>query len=238
MSEKNEATLPEVPAAASRRQFLGSAAVAAAAVAGVPALLAACGESATEAQPRSGTSTPASPRASLNGGRDPGATLHKMMVATLGSATDVKVPALEKGVTTKYLQRVITDTDRTGTGLATVLKSSYKFADGTTVQVVVQSSLGRAWSPRTISKQSDLAYAMKDALATNTLHEGVLRDSLTVGKPVVALSKSSLVAFQDSVASDYYGNHLDIASRGFSDVFNSTVSGIAIASTTRDLNRC
>jgi len=237
MSEKNESTLPDVPAAASRRQFLGSAAVAAAAVAGVPALLAACGESATEAQPRS-ANTPASPRASLNGGRDPGVTLHKMMVATLGSATDVKIPALEKGVTTKYLQRVITDTDRTGTGLATVLKSSYKFADGTTVQVVVQSSLGRGWPARTISKQSDLVYAMKDALATNTQHEGVLRESLNTGAYVVAVSKSSLVAFQDSVASDYYGNHLDIVSRGFSDVFNTTVSGIKIASTTRDLNRC
>lgn len=238
MSEKNESILPDVPAAASRRQFLGNAAVAAAAVAGVPALLAACGESVTDAQPRTGAATPAAPRGSLNGGRDPGATLHKMMVATLGSATDVKVPALEKGVTTKYLQRVITDTDRTGTGLATVLKSSYKFADGTTVQVVVQSSLGRGWPARTISKQSDLVYAMKDAMATNTLSEGVLRESLNTGAYVVAVSKSSLVAFQDSVASDYYGNHLDIVSRGFSDVFNTTVSGIKIASTTRDLNRC
>lgn len=237
MSEQNESTLPDVPAAASRRQFLGNAAVAAAAVAGVPALLAACGESVTDAQPRTGAATPAAPRGSLNGGRDPGQTLHKMVAGTIGSATDVKVPALEKGVTTKYLQRVITDNDRTGTGLATVMRGSYKFADGTTVQVVVQDSRGRAWPARTISKQSDLVYAMKDALATNTLNEGVLRESLT-GAYVVAVSKSSLVAFQDSVASDYYGNHLDIASRGFSDVFNTTVSGIRIASTTRDLNRC
>jgi len=238
MSEKNDLTLFEAPPVANRRQFLGSAAVAAATVAGVPALLAACGESATGAQPRDAASTPSSPRASLNGGRDPSATLHKMMAGTIGSAPDVKVPALEKGTTTTYIQRVVTDTDRTGTGLATVLKKSYSFANGATVQVIVQNSTGRAWTPRTISKQSDLAYAMKDALATNTLHEGVLRDSLTTGMPIVAVSKSSLVAFQDSVASDYYGNHLDIASRGFSDVFSTTVGGYKIASTTRDLNRC
>ncbi|HET7232304.1 MAG TPA: hypothetical protein VFJ16_20020 [Longimicrobium sp.] len=236
MSDQNEPTLPEAPAAASRRQFLGSAAVAAAAVAGVPALLAACGESVTDAQPRAAGAT--APRASLNGGRDPGATLHKMVAGTIGSAPDVKVPALEKGATTTYLQRVVTDNDRVGTGLATVMKALHKFANGTTVQVVVQSSLGRTWPARTISKQSDLVYAMKDALSTNTQHEGVLRESLNAGNAIVAVSKSSIVAFQDSVASDYYGNHLDIVSRGFSDVFNSTVSGYKIASTTRDLNRC
>ncbi|HEU4561928.1 MAG TPA: hypothetical protein VFS20_29145 [Longimicrobium sp.] len=236
MSEKNDATLPETPPAANRRQFLGSAAVAAATLAGVPTLLAACGESATEAQPRStGTSAP---RASLGGGRDPGATLHKMVAGTIGSAPDVKIPALEKGSTTTYIQRVITDSDRTGTGLSTVLKKSYKFSNGTTVQLIVQDSRGRAWPARTIGKQSDLVYAMKDALATNTLHEGVLKTSLNAGSSIVALSKSSIVAFQDSVASDYYGNHLDIASRGFSDVFNASVGGYPIASTTRDLNRC
>jgi hypothetical protein len=156
----------------------------------------------------------------------------------VGQSTDVKVPALEKGVTTTYLQRIVTDTDRTGTGLATVLKPSFKFSNGTTVQVIVQSSAGRAWAARSIKVQSDLAYAMKDALATNPLHAGVLKDSLTAGNAVVALSKSSVIAFRDSVASDYYGNHLDLASRGFSDIFNATVSGIAIASTMRDLNRC
>lgn len=238
MSEKHDPHLPEVPAAANRRQFLGSAAVAAAAVAGVPALLAACGEGVTEAQPRGATTAPAGPRASLGGGPDFGGTLHKMVAGTIGSAPDVSVPALEKGTTTKYLQRVVTDTDRTGTGLATVLKSSYRGADGTTVQLIVQDSRGRAWPARTISKQSDLVYAMKDALATNTLHAGVLRESLTVGKPVVAISKSSVIQFADSVASDYYGNHLDVASRGFCDIFNTTVSGIKIASTTRDPLRC
>lgn len=241
MSERNDAAvLPELeaPRPANRREFLGRTAVAAAAVAGIPALLAACGESATGPESARTASPAAGPRASLGGGRDPGVTLHAMMVATVGSATDVTVPALEKGVTTKYLQRVITDTDRTGTGLATILKPSYKFTDGTTVQVVVQGSTGRAWPARTISKQSDLVYAMKDALATNPKQDGVLRESLNLGNAVVAISKSSVVQFQDGVASDYYGNHLDVFSRGMSDVFNTTVNGIKLASTTRDLSRC
>ena len=239
MSERKDA-LPEVrDRTASRRQFLGKAAATAVAASAIPAVLAACGESATASEE---THTPISSglRASLNGGRDPGVTLNKMMSGTLGQATDVKIPALEKGTTTRYLQRVITDTSRTGTGLATVLKASYAFSDAnrTTVQVIVQDSLGNRWSPRRIGVQSDLAYAMKDALATNSLVDGVLKDSLTAGKPVIAASKSSIVAFQDSVASDYYGNHVDVAARGFSDLFNTTVSGISLASTTRDLNRC
>jgi len=238
MSEKLDGSLPQAPLlpAANRRQFLGNAAAAAAAVVGVPALLAACGDGVTDAQ-TGRTTTAEGPRASLGGGRDPSVTLHNMMAATIGSATDVKVPALEKGVTTTYIQRVVTDTDRTGTGLATVLKGSYKFSNGATVQVIVQNGRGTVWPARNISKQSDLVYAMKDALATNTLHYGVLRESLT-GSAVVAISKSSVIQFQDSAASDYYGNHLDVASRGFSDVFNTTVSGIKLASTTRDITRC
>lgn len=236
MSEKLDGSPPQAPASvANRRQFLGNAAAAAAAVVGVPALLAACGEGVTDAQ--TGRTGAAAPRASLAGGRDPGVTLHSMMAATIGNATDVKVPALEKGATTTYIQRVVTDTDRTGTGLATVLKGSYKFSNGTTVQVIVQNGRGTVWPARSISKQSDLVYAMKDALATNTLHYGVLRESLT-GSAVVAISKSSVIQFQDSAASDYYGNHLDVASRGFSDVFNTTVAGIKLASTTRDITRC
>ncbi len=238
MSEKTDVALPQAEAPrANRRQFLGNAAAAAAAVVGVPALLAACGDGVTEAQPNR-TTAAGGVRASLSGGRDPGVTLHLMMAATLGSATDVKVPALEKGTTTTYIQRVVTDTDRTGTGLATVLKSSYKFSTGATVQVIVQNGRGTVWPARGISKQSDLVYAMKDALATNTLHYGVLRESLNTGNAVVAISKSSVIQFQDSVASDYYGNHLDVASRGFSDIFNTTVSGIKLASTTRDITRC
>lgn len=237
MSERKDEATPVLDRPASRRQFLGKAAATAVAATAIPTVLAACGESATASEE---THVPISSglRASLNGGRDPGVTLHKMMAATLAQATDVKIPALEKGVTTKYLQRVVTDTSRTGTGLATVLKASYKFTDGTTVQVVVQDSLNRAWAPRRIATNSDLAFAMKDALATNTLVDGVLKSSVNAGSAVVALSKSSLVAFQDGVASDFYGNHLDIVSRGFSDVFNTTVAGITIASTTRDLNRC
>ena len=240
MSERKDA-LPEAAAElerpASRRAFLGKAAATAVAATAIPSVLAACGESATASEE---THTPISSglRASLAGGRDPGVTLNKMMSATLGQATDVKIPALEKGVTTQYLQRVVTDNSRTGTGLATVLKASYKFSNGTTVQVIVQDSRGTRWSPRTIGKNSDLALAMKDALATNPLVDGVLRSSVNAGSAVVALSKSSIVAFQDGVASDIYGNHLDIVSRGFSDVFNTTVAGITIASTTRDLNRC
>ncbi|HEX8243801.1 MAG TPA: hypothetical protein VF541_09905 [Longimicrobium sp.] len=240
MSERKDA-LPEAGTdvaerPASRRAFLGKAAATAVAATAIPSVLAACGESATASE----TTTPVSNglRASLAGGRDPGGTLHKMVAGTIGSAPDIKVPALEKGSSTTYLQRVITDNSRVGTGLATVMKSLHKFSNGTTVQVLVQDSIGRTYSPRTIGKNSDLAYAMKDALATNTLVEGVLRTSLQAGSAVVALSKSSIVAFQDGVASDYYGNHLDIVSRGFCDLFNATVAGISIASTTRDLNRC
>jgi hypothetical protein len=224
------------PAGHDRRQFLAKAAVAAV---GVPTLLAACADGVTQPQaaPTGGDTTP-SPRGSLAGGRSPAATLHYMMAATIGTSTDVQVPALEKGTTTTYLQRVVTDNDRTGTGLATILRATYTFSNGTTARVVVQDSFGRTWPARTVKGQSDLTYAMKDALATNPLHVGVLRDSLTAGNPVVALSKSSVIAFRDSVASDYYGNHLDLASRGFSDIFNTSVAGIKLASTMRDLNRC
>lgn len=227
---------PEAPAGHDRRQFLAKAAVAAV---GVPALLAACSDGVTqpEAAAQGGDTMPR-PHGSLAGGRSPAATLHYMVAATIGTSTDVQVPALEKGTTTTYQQRIVTDNDRTGTGLATVLRPTYTFSNGTTARVVVQDSFGRTWPARSVKAQSDLAYAMKDALATNPLHVGVLKDSLTAGNPVVALSKSSVIAFRDSVASDYYGNHLDLASRGFCDIFNTTVAGIKIASTMRDLNRC
>lgn len=240
--EKNAGIIPEIDIArpASRRQFLGTGVAAAVAATGASALLAACGESATAAKPASdgGAAAPGQPRLSLNGGRDPGVTLHYQMAATIGSATDVKVPALEKGTTTTYIQRVVTDTDRTGTGLATVLKSIYKFSTGTTVQVIVQDSGGKVWPARRVGVQSDLAYAMKDALATNTLSYGVLKDSLTAGNAVVHISHSSIIQYYDGVASDYYGNHLDVASRGFCDVFNTTVAGIKLAATTADPSRC
>lgn len=226
------------PGGQQRRQFLGRAAAIAVAATGVPALLGACDAGgATEPDARRAPE-PGQPRQSLGGGRDPGATLHKMVAGTIGSAPDVKVPALEKGTTSTYVQRVITDTDRTGTGLATVLKSSFKFANGTTVQLIVQDSRGRVWPPRAVSKNSDLAYAMKDAMASNPLHVGVQRVSLTAGSAVISIAKSHIVQFPDSVASDIYGNHNDIAARGFCDLFRNTVGGIQIASTTRDPSRC
>src|SRR6201999_102306 len=118
------------------------------------------------------------------GGPNFGNTVHKMVAGTIGSAPDVTIPALEKGSSTKYLQRVVTDSDRTGTGLATVLKGVVKNAAGVTVQLLVQDSRGRAWPARGVSKQSDLAYAMKDAMATNPNHLGVHRASLTAGSHI------------------------------------------------------
>jgi hypothetical protein len=239
MSDRDDAVLPDLASTrpANRREFLGKTAVAAAAAAGIPALLAACGESATASDATRGT-TAASPRASLAGGRDFGQTVSKMVAGTVGSATDVKVPALEKGVNTTYLQRIVTDTDRTGTGLATVLKGVVKNAAGVTVQIRVQDSRGTAWPARTISKQSDLAYAMKDAMATNPNHLGVHRASLTAGSHVISISKSHIVQFQDGVASDIYGNHNDVMSRGLSDIFNTSVAGYPIAATTHDPAHC
>lgn len=241
MTERKDEALAVLDAPASRRQFLGRAAATAAVVSGASALLAACGESATgpdAAKPQGPAGS--QPRFSLAGGKDPGVTLHLQMSATLGNSTDTKIAALEKGVTTTYIQRVITDNDRTGTALATVLKQTYKFTDtaGTTVQVIVQNSLGTRWSPRKIGVQSDLAYCMKDALINNSLAVGVLKDSLTTGNPIVAVISASVIQYQDGVASDYYGNHNDIAARGYCDIFLPTVAGYPIASTTRDLRRC
>ena len=242
MSERQDAAvLPDLesPRPANRRQFLGKSAVAAVAAAGIPSLLAACGESTTGPTEATSTARPAGGlRPSLSGGKNFGATVNKMVAGTIGSSSDVKIPALEKGVTTTYLQRIITDTDRTGTGLATVLKGKVTSPAGVTVQILVQDSRGRAWPPRTISKQSDLAYAMKDAMATNPNHLGVHRASLTAGSHVISISKSSIVQFQDSVASDIYGNHNDIHARGMCDLFNTSVAGYPIASTTHDPLHC
>ncbi len=229
----------EQPAKASRRQFLGKAAVTAAAVTGVPALLAACSDTGTEPEAaRTPTSPAGGPRASLAGGPRFEQTVAKMVAGTIGGASDVKVPALEKGNTTNYLQRVITDSDRTGTGLATVLKGVVKSPSGITVQILVQDSRGRAWPARTINKQSDLAYAMKDAMATNPNVYGVHRASLSAGSHIIAVSKSHIVQFADSAASDVFGNHNDIMARGLCDIFQSQVSGFKIASTTQDPKFC
>lgn len=223
-----------------RREFLGKTAVMAVAATGVPALLAACAESAPTEPAATSTTFGTAPgaRRSLGGGPNFGQTVNKMAAATLGAATDVKVPALEKGTTTNYLQRIITDSDRTGTGLATVLKGVVKSPSGVTVQIVVQDSRGKVWPARSVSSNSDLAYAMKDALATNPNHLGVHRASLQKGSHVISISKSHIVQFHDSVKSDIYGNHNDILARGLCDLFSSSVAGIPLAATTRDPSRC
>jgi hypothetical protein len=242
----NDPQDPEVPAveALGRRKFLGSAAVAAVAAVGVPSLLAACDSgSGTDARPEDAQAAAPTTGPSLGTiGIDPWMVVHEKIAATIGSASNVKVGALERVGTYAYLQRVITDDDRVGTGLATIMRTSFRFTDEkgitTTLYVYVYTSGGRRHLPRTISKQSDLVYAMKDGLATNTLADGVLRESLETGKPIVAIFKSAVLQFQASASSDYYGNYLQVASRGASDIFNGSVAGYPLASTTRDFKAC
>lgn len=234
----------ERPVELGRRQFLGNAAAAAVAAVGVPALLGACDSgSVTEAQPEGGgAQAPTSAPSRYTVGLDPWLVVHEKIAATIGAASNVKVPALERIGTNAYRQLVITDDDRVGTGLATILRVSYQFVDErgvkTLLYVYSYTSTGRRHLPRTISKQSDLVYAMKDALASNTLADGVLRDSLVTGKPIVAIFKSAVLQFQASASSDYYGNYLQVASRGASDIFNGSVAGYPLASTTRDFKQC
>lgn len=221
-----------------RRKFLSTAA---AAVVGAPVLLGACDNS--PAAPSEGTASPTSGTARFASmGIDPWIAVAHQIAATVGSASNVNVPALEKSGTNSYLQRVVTDDDRTGTGLATVLRSSYKWtnASGVTssMAVYVVATGGKRWPARTVVKKGDLAYAMKDAFATNTLSEGVLKESLELNKPIVALFKSAVVQFEASATSDYYGNQLEVLSRSACDIFNPSVGGFAIASTTRDPKRC
>ena len=242
---QDEVSLPDAerPAELGRRQFLGNAAAAAVAAVGVPALLGACDSgSATEARPEALAEAPTSGPARGTVGLAPWLVVHEKIAATIGSASNVRVPALERTGTNSYRQLVLTDDDRVGTGLATILRGSYKFVDanGTSTGLTVQvwNNSGRRWSPRTISRQSDLVYAMKDALATNTLADGVLKESLDTGKPIVAIFKSAVLQFQASATSDYYGNYLQVASRGASDIFNGSVAGYPLASTTRDFKQC
>jgi hypothetical protein len=227
-SEKDHSPETEAPKQPGRREFLAAAA----AVVAVP-VLAGCDTDAP-VEPRMVTAS--APRAQLAGSKEPWWTLHKKLAASIGAAKNVSVPALER-VTGGYLQRVVTDDDRTGTGLATVLQSSHTF-DTVKVTVVVQNSYGKRWSPRTVYKQSDLVYAMKDALATNVCSCGVLRDSLDPSRPVVAIFGPCVVKFFDSVKSDYYGNFQQVAACAFCDLFNSTVGGFKVTATTRDLSHC
>jgi hypothetical protein len=236
----------EAPAAVDRRAFLGKGAVMAAAAVGAPALLAAC-DAQTTAPEASPTATAGGTDPSMVAGTvggcptshvspQPWWALHYTVAGTIGSTTYVKVPTLEKG-TYGYIQRVITDDSRIGTALATILRKDYKWENGAAT-VIVQDSRGKAWARRSIAKQEDLAYAMKDALATNTLAYGVLRDSLSTGKPVIAVVKSSVIQYFDSVASDYWGNRLKPSACAFSGIFASAVSSIAITTTIWDKTRC
>lgn len=242
-TKKEEISPQEAPAQVDRRAFLGKGAVMAAAAVGAPALLAACDAETTA--PLASEAAAAGP--SMVGGTvggcptshvspQPWWALHHTVAGTIGSTTYVKVPTLEKG-TYGYVQRVITDDSRIGTALATVLRKDYKWDNGSAT-VIVQDSRGKAWPRRSIGSQADLAYAMKDALATNTLAYGVLRDSLTKGKPVIAVVKSSVIQYFDSVASDYWGNRLKPSHCAFSGIFASAVSSIAITTTIYDRTRC
>ena len=234
------ADAPENP---DRRAFLGRSAVMAAAAVGAPALLAACDAEATAPEASGRTATAGTDGPSMSHvnpcshvSPQPWWALHYTVAGTIGSTTYVKVPTLEKG-TYGYVQRVITDDSRIGTALATVMRKDYKWSNGSAT-VIVQDSRGKAWPRRSIGSQSDLAYAMKDALATNTIAAGVLRDSLTKGKPVIALVNSAIIQYRDSVASDYWGNRLKPSHCAFSGIFNSAVSDIAITTTIYDRTRC
>lgn len=215
-----------------RRDFLGSAAALTVAAVG----LAACDTSAATAPEEGGRTAPGGASFDHKSGSDPWWSLHHKIKSVIGSATDVKVPTLEQ-VPGGYLQRIVTDTDRTGTGLATIVRNYYKFADGNTLTVQVQTSTGKKYAARTLYSQSDLAYAAKDALATNTIFDGVTQESTKSGYPVVALLKPSVVQFWNSVSSDYYGNHLQVASQTLVDIIYSTVGNYKLTSTTRDLTR-
>lgn len=236
----DEISEQDAPAAVDRRAFLGKGAVMAAAAVGAPALLAACDADATAPEARNATA--AGPSLAVGGcptshvSPQPWWALHYTVAGTIGSTTYVKVPTLEKG-TYGYVQRVVTDDSRIGTALATVLKKDYKWDNGSAT-LIVQDSRGKAWPRRSIAGQADLAYAMKDALSTNTLAYGVLRDSLTKGKPVIAVVKSSVIQYFDSVASDYWGNRLKPSACAFSGIFASAVSSIAITTTIYDRTRC
>lgn len=249
MSQKSSDDLSPQEAEAdvtSRRQFLGKSAVMAAAAVGAPALLAACDAGSATPTEAARTPTVAGTEPSAVAGtvgscvmhvsRQPWWAVHYTVAGTIGSTTYVKVPTLEKG-TYGYVQRVITDDSRIGTALATVLRRDYKW-EGGALTVVVQDSRGKQWARRSIASNSDLAYAVKDALATNTLAYGVLRDSLTKGNKVVAVVKSSVIQYFDSVASDYWGNRLKPAHCALSGLFNSAVSDIAITTTIYDRTRC
>ena len=233
MSDQTPDT-PVMPAPG-RREFLGTAAGVAAVVAAGP-VLAACDSVAgpdAGAEARAPVS-PAEPHFNVIG-IDPWIALADKLKQTVGAADGVRVSDPER-TTYGYLQRVVTDSGTVGTGLATVLRKSHKFGT-VTVEVSVVNSLGKPYSARSVLKQSDLITAVKDALSTNFLFDGVLRDSATTGNPVVPLIRASVVQFYAKEATDYYGNYLEVSSKVFREVMVSSAGGFAVSVTTRDLGQ-
>lgn len=221
-----------------RREFLGRATAMAVTAVGVPALLGACdsaGPTEAAAEPRAEAAGPSAAISTTQ----PWYAVNKKLQQTIGQGYGIKVGDLET-VKGGYLQRVITDDARVGTGLATILASQFTFSTSTGtvyVYVRVQDSYLRTYSARTVAKQDDLVYATKDGLGTNPLFEGVVRESLNAGAPVVPLISNAVVQYYDDEKGDYYGNYLAVASKTFVELFNRSVGGITLTATTRDLSR-
>jgi hypothetical protein len=205
---------------------------------GVPALLGACdsaGPTEASAAPRAEAAGPSAAISTTQ----PWYALNKKMQQTIGQAYGVSVGDLEPSKA-NYVQRVVTDDARVGTGLATILAKQHAFSTSTGtvyVYVQVQDSYGRAHAARPIYKQSDLVYATKEGLSTNPLFEGVVRESANAGAPVVPLISNAVVQYYDDERGDYYGNYLAVASKTFVELFNRSVGGITLTATTRDLSR-
>lgn len=235
---ENSAPQAEDRPQTNRREFLGKATAMAVTAVGVPALLGACdsaGPTEASAAPRA---EPAGPSAAIST-TQPWYAVNKKMQQTIGQGYGIKVGDLET-VKGGYLQRVVTDDARVGTGLATILNKQHAFSTSTGtvyVYVQVQDSYGRAHAARTVYKQSDLVYATQDGLGTNPLFEGVVRESANTGAPVVPLISNAVVQYYDDEKGDYYGNYLAVASKTFVELFNRSVGGITLTATTRDLSR-
>jgi len=238
MPDESERSAPEPAKAVSRRGFLAAAAVTAPAALGAWQIRPA----AEAAAPQEGCG-PREPR--MRAERH--MLVHERIAAVVGASPNAQVLPLERAER-GFLQRIQTDDDRLGTALATVLRPVHDFRPVRTgplpmtarvtpvpaVTVRVENKNGQAWPGRTIKEQSDLVYAMKDALAGNTLAEGVLRSSLQPGSPVVALFRPVVVRLPVGAVSDIFGNHIEPASGGASAVFNPNVSGIALATSVRE----
>lgn len=229
----DEPATPEV----NRRGFLSAAAAAAI---GVPALAGAWEEAPAQVPPPQ-DDTRCQPRMQAA----QWALVHERIAAVVGADTKVRVLPLERSPR-GFLQRIQTDDERTGTALATVLRATYQFQNarggspitarpiGTMLTVQVEGGNGTPWPPRTIRGQADLVYAMKDALASNPLAEGVLRASLQEGSPVVAIFRPVVVRLPVGAASDFFRHHVEPASMGASALFNRSVANFPLSATVRD----